>query len=59
FNDYKAQVMAEFEAFKRGIDLEPGRQLTLGGEADQPEAVDAPVDAAFERLQQQLGAWLR
>ena len=58
FNDYKDQVMAEFEAFKKGIDLEPGRQLTLGSDGDQPEAVDAPVDSAFEALQQQLGSWL-
>ncbi|SFC46096.1 FecR family protein [Marinospirillum celere] len=59
FNDYKDQVMAEFEAFKRGIDLEPGRQLTLGSDGEQAEAVDAPVDAAFDTLQQQLGSWLR
>ena len=59
FSDYKAEVMAEFEAFKRGIDLEPGRQLTLGQGEEHPEAVDAPIDAAFDSLQQQLGAWLR
>lgn len=59
FNDYKEQVMAEFEAFKQGIDLEPGRQLTLGSDGEQPEAIDAPVDAAFDSLQQQLGSWLR
>lgn len=57
FNDYKEQQMAEFQAYVSGVDLQTGRQLTLSGEGEKPEAIDAPVNKAVEELQQQLNSW--
>lgn len=59
FSDYKAQQMARFQAYVKGVDLKAGRQLTLGGEDEQPEVVDAPINKAVEQLQQQLNLWLQ
>lgn len=59
FEDYKKEQMAQFQAFVSGVDLQPGRQLTLGGSEDAPEVIDAPVNPALERLQRDLERWLR
>lgn len=57
FSDYKEQQMAEFKAYVSGVDLQTGRQLTLSGKGEKPEAVDAPVNEAVKKLQQQLNSW--
>ena len=59
FSDYKEQQMAEFQAYVSGVDLKAGRQLTLSGDSEKPEAIDAPVNQATEKLQQQLAPWLQ
>lgn len=58
FSDYKKQQMTEFQAFVKGVDLKTGRQLTLSGEGEKPEAIDAPIIKSVEKLQQQLNTWL-
>ncbi|WP_114418591.1 FecR family protein [Marinospirillum perlucidum] len=58
FQDYKDQVMAEFSTFCEDVDMQPGRQLTLGEADGQPEAVGAPVDKGFEALKDDLSDWL-
>lgn len=59
FGDYKKQQMAEFQAYVSGVNLQTGRQLTLSGGSQKPEAIDAPVNKAVEQLQQQLNSWLQ
>ncbi|GLR64923.1 hypothetical protein GCM10007878_23610 [Marinospirillum insulare] len=58
FSDYKEQQLAEFKAYVSGVDLQAGRQLTLSGENEKPEAIDAPINKSVEKLQQQLNSWL-
>lgn len=58
FNDYKKQTLAEFESFVNQIDLQPGRQLTIGATKTRTEAVDAQINPAFETLNKTLGSWL-
>ncbi|MFK7160001.1 FecR family protein [Marinospirillum sp. MEB164] len=58
FQDYREQVRAEFQAFVRGVDLQPGRQLTLSGADDSVDAIDAPVSESTLAVQEALANWL-
>lgn len=58
FDEYKKQTLAEFSAFVSEVDLKPRRQLTLGTTAEGAEAIDAPINPAFEALNKKLKKWL-
>ncbi|MCG5549045.1 FecR family protein [Halorhodospira halochloris] len=59
FQDYKDQFNARFEAFVDGVDLEPGRQLTVGETEEKPEAIEGKVDENLEELGRELREMLK
>lgn len=58
FSDYKAQTLAEFAEFVQEVDLQPSRQLTIGAVDAGAEAIDAPINPAFIKLNKLLIQWL-